>query len=168
MKYFCLCVMSLFLVACIGIGDCKCSLVDCGTHGTCGEDCQSCVCVVGYQTDFQGRCDSLSKEKFMGTYLVARTCTNGNYQDTIQIVSDIGFPDGVIIQHFGGYDSLFVAAKIADKTLHISGLTSPVSQKEYEVSSTRGIFDHNTFTLQYQITIDGILAADCTGSYTKL
>lgn len=121
--------------------------------------------------DYHRKCDSVSREKFIGTYQVADTCQNGYTQDTIRIVVDSSAIDKVIIQHFGGYETdssfLSIIANVTQNTLIIPEQWVFFQQHEYHISQTSANFKQNGFILQYQVYIDGTLDTSCIAHYHK-
>ena len=82
-------ILGVAAVATIGMASCDtdpCSEVECGDYGTCLEG--ACVCDAGFEGD---DCATMSRDKFVGTYLASGTATcpvsgNGTFDNVTTTV----------------------------------------------------------------------------------
>lgn len=137
----------LFLLAFAVIG-CKnpCKDIDCGAQGVCNEGV--CDCNVGYETDGEGRCNTETRAKFLGTYSCNETC--GTIQDAYfcTIATASGSVNQITISNIYGFANNVVTASVSADTVTIASQTTP---DNFRIEGS-GVLSNTTILLGYRIT----------------
>lgn len=168
--FFCLilCGSFVFSACCLGT-DCNWCDIDCGEHGTCNVTDGSCACITGYEINVRGKCDSISRDKFLGTYNVSDICAGGQFAYTVDITINNNDINKVTIHQLGqaGTLQLEVLATIENNRIHIAQQDILFNNHAFRISATTATLIGNTFSLPYTIAIDGGNPETCTGIFTK-
>lgn len=127
----------------------ECKNVTCQNGGTCSGG--NCTCPTGYEGD---RCQTLSRDKFIGTYTGNETCTVGSDEYSITIATN---SDQLKITLTNIYGQGFTGTGTitGPNTFALSG-----SQTGTTYTGT-GTLNGNTLTLAYTIT-NGVTTNSCT------
>lgn len=127
----------------------ECKNVTCQNGGTCSGG--NCTCPTGYEGD---RCQTLSRDKFIGTYTGNETCTVGSDEYSIIIATN---SDQLKITLTNIYNQSFTGTgtMTGPNTFALSG-----SQTGTTYTGT-GTLNGNTLTLAYTIT-NGVTTNSCT------
>lgn len=169
--YLALCGSFVFSACCFGT-DCNWCDIDCGEHGTCSEIDGSCVCATGYEIGVAGKCDSISRETFLGTYTVSDSCASGQFVYTADITLNSNDINKVTLHQLGAYQAgtlqLEVVATVENNRIHIAQQDILFNNQSFRISATTATLVGNTFSLSYTIAIDGGNPETCTGIFTKL
>lgn len=87
-----------------GMSACRneCKKTDCGEHGECNWDKESCVCNIGYEFDGEGKCTVRSRSKFAGYWKGAliREGVDTNENHVLQF-DTVGITDAPSIRILG-------------------------------------------------------------------
>lgn len=158
-SFYSLGFMALAGVFSFGMTSCKedlCKATVCAYEGTCNDD-GSCTCLIGYEGE---RCETISKDKFKGTWTVSEkgSITNAaTYATSIEDRSEHGIDD-VVIRNFNNKFNQDVFAKVERDTIfipsqtveHLDG-TYTIHGKGYAVPETfYGL--HGKIIFQYTVT----------------
>jgi len=143
----------LFLTSC---NQDECKDVVCQNGGTCNEDDGSCACPTGYEGDL---CQTLSRDKFIGTYSGTEQCSQGNDAYTITIATN---SDQLRLTLTNLYNQNFtaIATVTGTNTFSFTG-----SQASTNFNGT-GTLTNNQLSVTYTISI-GTLSNTCTFTGTK-
>lgn len=134
----------------------ECKDVTCQNGGTCSGG--TCTCVVGYEGT---RCETKSRDKFIGTYVGSEICTIGtdNYSVTISANSD-----NVKLTYSNLYNNTpsitATCTMTATNTFSFSGTQSTIT------FTGTGTLTGNQLVVAYTIT-DGASTNTCTFTGNK-
>jgi hypothetical protein len=105
--------------------DDKCKAVVCAYGGVCQDD-GSCICPIGYEGE---RCETISRDKFKGTWSVTEDGTGSNpalYAVSVENGNNI---DDVKIRNFNNKDNAEIMAKVVGDTIYISSQPMQVGEE---------------------------------------
>lgn len=149
---FALTTSLFYLTSCEGETD-PCAKVDCGPHGTCDGISAICNCDSGYETDINGRCDIISRDKFKGSFTAFDTCTLSKTASYNVVVNDGVNIDQVVITNFWDQFKNAVTATVKGNTITIAR-QEPDKDKFFVVGS--GTIKDKTITWNYTITDESV------------
>jgi hypothetical protein len=141
-----------YLTSCGGETD-PCEKVECGPHGTCDGVSGTCNCAAGYETDLNGRCDVISREKFKGTFTTFDTCTLSKTATYSVVVNEGSSIDQVVITNFWDQFKNAVTATVKGNTITIAR-QDPDKDKFFVVGT--GTIKDKTITWKYTITDESV------------
>ncbi|MCF8258343.1 MAG: hypothetical protein K9J06_12380 [Flavobacteriales bacterium] len=134
-----------------------CENVNCGSNGECVDG--TCVCDEGYEG---ANCGTVSRDKFLGTYSVSESCTNGTDAYTMTIAASSTSVQQVTVTNL--YDApQTVVATVSGNSITIGSQT--VNGITYTGTGSINSAG-NTLTMTYQLS-DGINSDSCTLTATK-
>lgn len=148
----------------------ECKDVDCGNYGVCDEVEGKCACQTGYQANTAGKCDSMWRTKFVGSFAAVDHCTipvGDTLNYSIIITENPSLVIKIIIDNYGGYTGLSVNATVADNTMSIVAYDYTVNNHLYHVYPASATLAGTSFSLAYKVDVDGVPSSDCVGVYTK-
>jgi hypothetical protein len=158
MKTFLLTAMGVFaLFSTLTITSCsedKCKTTVCAYGGVCNDD-GSCTCPTGYEGE---RCETITREKFKGTWNVTEDGTASSPAQYAVSVEDGGAIDEVVIRNFYNLFNKEITAKVKGDTIYIAPTeievgedTKTIEGKGYAVPEAYyGL--HGKLVLSYKVT----------------
>lgn len=134
----------------------KCKAVVCAYNGVCQDD-GSCLCQIGYEGE---RCETITREKFKGTWTVTEDGTqsnparyavsveNGENINEIRIRNFYNKYNGEVTAHVKG-DTIFIdrqVMQVGEEKLTIEGKGYAIPEAFYDL--------HGKLYLHYQVTYE--------------
>lgn len=170
--YFALCLTVAFGLAVSSCSVDLCKDVDCGANGSCDSGDGKCKCITGYETDAtSGKCDVVSRAKFLGTYQEVDQCsvpaTGSPFTNTVTITESSTGINKVLLNGYAGYPGLNAVATISESTINVEAGDYTANSHTYKVYATSSTLVSGKFTLTFKVDQDGTVDSDCIGVYTK-
>ncbi len=137
---------------------------------TLSTSCANEGCTNPFSDNFDADADEddgtciLSREKFIGQYVVSETCPSGNYNFNINIVASSGSENGIIINNLGEFGAAFngtvdkSSVTIPSQSVSAQGLTLNVNGS--------GTISDNSLIINYTYDVGG-QGESCTMNCTK-
>lgn len=169
-------IIFISLLSCLlgsgGLACSPCNDLDCGKHGACNEADGSCYCDTGYQVNAWGRCDSVSREKFLGTYNATEICVGASVPYSLVISAGQTGIDKITLAGLGGYqtgnDVLQVQASVEKNEMTILEQDITFNNQLYHIFATNcTMMEKDKLIFSYKIAIDGTVSSDCSLTLIK-
>lgn len=135
----------------------ECKDVTCANGGTCSGG--NCSCPVGYEGT---TCQTLSRDKFIGTYIGNETCTTGTDNYTITIATNSDVMKLTISNIYNNAAPVYTATATVTGA---NGFTFSNTQAGATFSGT-GTLSGNQITISYTVS-DALTSNSCTYIGTK-
>lgn len=156
-----------------------CKDVECGANGQCDGVVGVCQCDPGYEQDSAGLCDVVIRDKYIGTYSLAESCYDVDFDTTytanytFQISASSSSIQNMITQGWGDDDDNTVVNVSVDPgtTFTAPDATINAGGAAFEMRNASGSYNETTqeLTLTYDLysTTSGNLIFECTASGQK-
>lgn len=169
-------IFFISLLSCLlgsgGLACSPCNDVDCGKNGAYDDADGKCACITGYEINALWRCDSISREKFLGTYNATEICAGSSVPYSVSISEGSGGLDKITLAGLGGYQAgsevLQVQAFVENNKMTIPEQDIVFNNQQYHIfATTCTMIEKNKLTFSYKIMIDGMVDSDCSLTLTK-
>lgn len=137
----------------------ECKDVTCQNGGTCSGG--TCTCPTGYEGT---NCQTLTRDKFVGSYTGTDQCTTGQYNINLSISAASANNLQVLINNVGGFGTSITATGVVTSTNQVTITSANVGSGR--VLNGTMTFNNNVMTFQYTV-VQGTDTDNCNGTYTK-